>query len=127
MAQLHSFSLLRLKADDLVVCFLIENNSVNIVKQTEQMSLRDRETGVSKPPDSASPSKSISRHDLCVTCVLPVSCASPRLDPESPAARGQTRRKTEERPTASSPGNQTETSDRAPTAPGGEGATGGRG
>lgn len=41
--QLHSFSFLRLKTDDLVVDFLIENNSVNVVKQTEQMSLRDRE------------------------------------------------------------------------------------
>lgn len=41
LAQLHSFSFLRLKTDDLVVDFLIENNSVNVVKQAEQMSLRD--------------------------------------------------------------------------------------
>lgn len=44
MAQIHSFSFLRLKTDDLVVDFLIENNSVHIVKQTEQMSLMDGET-----------------------------------------------------------------------------------
>lgn len=42
LAQPHSFSLLRLKTDDLVVDFLVEHNSVNVVKQTEQMSLRDR-------------------------------------------------------------------------------------
>lgn len=42
LAQPHSFSLLRLKTDDLVVDFLVEHDSVNVVKQTEQMSLRDR-------------------------------------------------------------------------------------
>lgn len=41
-AQLHSFSFFRLKTDDLVVDFLVENNSVDVVEQTEQMSLRDR-------------------------------------------------------------------------------------
>ena len=43
LAEFHSFSFLRLKMYDLVVDFLIENNSVNIVKQTEQMSLMDGE------------------------------------------------------------------------------------
>ncbi len=43
LAQLHSFSFLRLKTDDLVVDFLIEDNPVNVVEQAEQMSLRDRE------------------------------------------------------------------------------------
>ncbi len=47
LAQLHSFSFLRLKTEDLFVDFLIKNDSVNVVEQTEQMSLRDKhkETG----------------------------------------------------------------------------------
>lgn len=48
-----------------------------------------------------------------------------RLGPEFPAGRDQTRRRNEETPNASSPDNQRETSDRAPGAPGGEGASGG--
>lgn len=41
LTQVHSFSFLRLKTDDLVVDFLIENNSVNVVEQAEQMSLKE--------------------------------------------------------------------------------------
>lgn len=43
LTQLHSFSFLRLKTEDLVVDFLIENNSVDVVKQTEQMNLREKQ------------------------------------------------------------------------------------
>lgn len=43
LTQLHSFSFLRLKTEHLVVDFLVENNSVNVVKQTEQMSLREKQ------------------------------------------------------------------------------------
>lgn len=57
--------------------------------------------------------------------MLPVSYVSRRLGPEPPAAQDQTQRKNEETPSVSSPGNQTETSDRAPAAPAGEEATGG--
>lgn len=39
LTQLHSFSFLRLKTEDLVVDFLIEHDSVDVVKETEQMSL----------------------------------------------------------------------------------------
>lgn len=43
LTQRHSFSFLRLKSDDLVVNLLAVNDSVDIVEQAEQMSLRDDE------------------------------------------------------------------------------------
>lgn len=42
LTEVHSFSFLRLKTDDLVIEFLVEHNSVNIVEKTEQMSLKWR-------------------------------------------------------------------------------------
>lgn len=41
VTQLHGFSFLRLKPDDLVVNLLVVNDSVDVVEQAEQMSLRD--------------------------------------------------------------------------------------
>lgn len=40
VTQLHGFSFLRLKTDNLVVNLLAVNDSVDVVKQAEQMSLR---------------------------------------------------------------------------------------
>lgn len=122
LAQPHSFSLLGLKTDDLVVDFLVEDDSVNVVKQTEQMSLRDRKRRDHKKNQLQGEKEG--RNQRSRTDISPVWCASPRLGPGSPAERGQTRRKNEGTPDASSPGNPTETSDRAPAAPAGGGGSG---
>lgn len=35
LTQLHGFSFLRLKTDDLIIDFLVENNSVDVVEEAE--------------------------------------------------------------------------------------------
>lgn len=92
MTQLHSFSFLRLKTEDLVVNLLAVNDSVDVVEQAEQMSLRDE-------GDTASTSggeRGLEQRRRHVTWMVCESEAWPRISSragsDTKKKRGKTRR-----------------------------------